>query len=201
MEETILNAVERTMQPKQCREAGFTPGVLYGDSVTNAITVQFDSAALKKVIAVHGANAKVWVNHGGAKKFGFIKEVQKHPVSAKVIHIDVFLISQDHEVKMQIPITFEGRDNLDGVLLQIHKSEVEVLGKPALMPESLVVDVSAMVLGDTITSKNFTLDKQIKITDSEDEVYGAITPLRELEPEPETVVAVEPETAVEAAAE
>ena len=194
MEETILNAAERTMEPKQCREAGFTPGVLYGDSVTNAISVQFETAALKKVIAAHGSNAKVFVNHGGSKKFGFIKEVQKHPVSAKITHIDVFLISQDHEVKMQIPITFEGRDSLDGVLLQVHKSEIDVLGKPALIPESVVVDVSTMVLGDTITIENFNLDKEIKITDSENEVYGAIMPLRELEPEPETVVAVEPAT-------
>lgn len=200
MEETILNAVERTMQPKRCREAGFTPGVLYGDSVTNAITVQFETAALKKVIATHGWNAKVWVKYGGNKKFGFIKEVQRHPVSATVIHIDVFLVSQDHEVSMQIPIIFEGRDSLDNMLLQVHKSEIEVLGKVALIPESVVVDLSTMALGDTITSKNFNLDKQLKITDSENEVYGIITPLRELAEEPETVVEVEAEaeTATEA---
>ena len=197
MEETILDAVERTMQPKRCREAGFTPGVLYGDSVTNAITVQFETAALKKILATHGSNAKVWVKYGGNKKFGFVKEVQRHPVTAKVTHIDVFLVSQDHEVKMQIPITFEGRDSLDNVQLQVHKSEIEVLGKAALMPEAVVVDVSTMALGDTITSKNFNLDKQLKITDSEKEVYGIITPLRELAEEPEAVVAAEPETEAE----
>ena len=201
MEETILNAVERTMQPKSCREAGFTPGVLYGDSVTDAITVQFETAALKKILATHGSHAKVWVNYGGNKKFGFVKEVQRHPVTAKVSHIDVFLVSQDHEIRMQIPITFEGRDSLDNVQLQVHKSEVEVFGKAALMPDAVVVDVSTMVLGDTITSKNLNLDKQIKITDSENEVYAIITALRELEEEPETVVAVEAETTTTAEAE
>jgi large subunit ribosomal protein L25 len=198
MEETILDAVERTMQPKRCREAGFTPGVLYGDSVTNAITVQFETAALKKILATHGSNAKVWVKYGGNKKFGFVKEVQRHPVTAKVTHIDVFLVSQDHEVKMQIPITFEGRDSLDNVQLQVHKSEIEVLGKAALMPEAVVVDVSTMVLGDTITSVNFNLDKQLKITDSENEVYGIITVLRELAVEPEAVVVAETTTEAEA---
>jgi large subunit ribosomal protein L25 len=198
MEETILDAVERTMQPKRCREAGFTPGVLYGDSVTNAITVQFETAALKKILATHGSNAKVWVKYGGNKKFGFVKEVQRHPVTAKVTHIDVFLVSQDHEVKMQIPITFEGRDSLDNVQLQVHKSEIEVLGKAALMPEAVVVDVSTMALGDTITSVNFNLDKQLKITDSENEVYGIITVLRELAVEPEAVVVAETTTEAEA---
>jgi len=198
MEEIILDAVERTMQPKRCREAGFTPGVLYGDSVTNAITVQFETVALKKILATHGSNAKVWVKYGGNKKFGFVKEVQRHPVTAKVTHIDVFLVSQDHEVKMQIPITFEGRDSLDNVQLQVHKSEIEVLGKAALMPEAVVVDVSTMVLGDTITSVNFNLDKQLKITDSENEVYGIITVLRELAVEPEAVVVAETTTEAEA---
>lgn len=189
MEETILTAVERTMEPKQCRAAGFTPGVLYGDSVTNAISVQFETAELKKVIAAHGWNAKVWVDFGGNRKFGFIKEVQRDSVTSRVIHIDVFLVSQDHEVTLQIPIIFEGRDNLDNVLLQIYKSEIEVTGKAILMPESLVVDVSGMVLGDTIISENFKLDKQLTLTENENEIYGIITPLPEIVEEPETVVA------------
>ena len=196
MEVTYLTAVDRTMKPKQCRETGFTPGVLYGDGVLNGITVQFETAELKKVIATHGSNAKVWVNYGGNKKFGFIKQVQRHPVSATVIHIDVFLVSQDHKVSMQIPITFDGRDSLDNVLLQVYKSEIEVLGKVTLMPDAVVVDVSTMVLGDTITSKNFKLDTQLKITESENEVYGVITPLPLLVKEPEAVVAPEMATAV-----
>lgn len=197
MEETILNAVERTMRPKQCRKAGFTPGALYGDSVTSAISVQFETAALNKVLATHGSNAKVWVKYGNNKKFGIIKEVQRHPVSAKVIHTDVYLVSQDHEVRMQIPITFEGRDNLNNALLQVHKSEIEVIGKATLMPDTVVVDVSKITVGDTITAKNFNLDKQLKITDSEDEVYGIIAPLRELTEEPEPVVVAVTETETE----
>lgn len=197
MEETILNASERTMKPKQCRKAGYTPGVLYGDTVTNAIAVQFETAVLRRVLAGHGSNAKVWVTYDGTKKFGFIKEVQRHPVSAKVTHIDVFLVSQDHEVKMQIPITFEGRDSLENVLLQVYKPEIEVYGNPALMPDTAVVDVSAMVQGDTITAKNFNFDIQIKITDSENEVYGVITPLKESSKEPETVVVAETTTKAE----
>lgn len=194
MEVTYLNAVDRIMKPKQCRETGFTPGVLYGDGVSNAISVQFETAELKKVIATHGSNARVWVNHGGNKKFGFIKEVQRDPVSASVIHIDVFHVSQDHEVNMQIPITFEGRDSLDNLLLQVYKSEVEVLGKLTMMPEAIVVDVATMLLGDTITSENFKLDAQLKITESENEVYGIITLLPVLVEEPEVVVAEETST-------
>ncbi|MFZ3102692.1 MAG: hypothetical protein WA131_10645 [Desulfitobacteriaceae bacterium] len=92
---------------------------------------------------------------------------------------------------MPIPITFEGRDSLANMLFQVYKSGMEVLGKAALIPDTVIVDVSTMALGDTITSKNFNLDKQIKITDSENEVYGIITPLREMAKESATVVATE----------
>ena len=200
MEETILNAVVRTMDPKQCRVAGFTPGVLYGDSITNAISVQFESGDLKRIIASHGARAKVWVNLGEDKKFGFIKELQRDPVTLKLIHTDIFIVSQDHEVKMLIPIDFEGRENLDNVMLQVQKPEIEVMGKAVLMPDSVTVDVSNLVLGDTITAKSFTLDQQIKVTDSEDEVYATITTIKELAEVPETVV-VATEDGAEANAE
>ncbi|MDD2233757.1 MAG: 50S ribosomal protein L25 [Desulfitobacteriaceae bacterium] len=197
MEETILNASERTMKPAQCRKAGYTPGVLYGDTLTNTLSVQFETAGLRKVLAGHGSNAKVWVMYDGAKKFGFIKEVQRHPVTARVTHIDVFLVSQDHEVKMQIPITFEGRDSLENLLLQIYKPVIEVFGTPALIPNTAVVDVSEMVPGDTITAKNFNFDKQLIITDSEDEIYAVITTLKESLIEPETEVVDETTTETE----
>lgn len=188
MEETIVNAVVRTMDPKQCRAAGYTPGVLYGDSITNAISVQFESGDLKRIIANHGSRAKVWVNFGKDKKFGFIKELQRDPLTLKLIHTDIFIVSQDHEVKMLIPIDFEGRENLDNVMLQVLKPEIEIMGKAVLMPDSVMVDISNLVLGDTVTAKSFTFDKQLTIIDHEDEVYATITAIRELDEVPETVV-------------
>lgn len=58
-----------------------------------------------------------------------------------------------------------------------------------MIPQTVVVDVSAMVLGDTITSSSFNLDKQLKINESENEIYGVIIPLRELIEEEAEVVA------------
>jgi len=180
MAETILDAAVRTLKPNKIRESGFVPGVLYGDSVAQTTPVQFEALALRKVLADHGANAKVWVNHDGSKKFGFIREVQRAVITGKVIHIDVQLISQDHEVKLLLPITFKGKETLDhkNLVLQVYKSEIEVLGRADLMPDLVVVDVSDKGLGETITASDFDLDGQLKIQDKEDEVYGIITALK-----------------------
>ena len=182
MEEIILEAIERVKQSGKFKEIGFVPGVLYGDSVTGATSVKFDTIALKKVIARHGSNAKVWIKYDNNKEFGFIKEVQKDAISGNITHIDVQIVAKDHEIKLQLPIVFKGDDSLKNIQLQlqVYKSEINVSGKMALMPDAIYVDVSEKKLGDTITLKDFDLDKQINVIENEDEVYGAIINLKVL---------------------
>jgi large subunit ribosomal protein L25 len=190
MEEILLQAIERNEQSGKFKENGFTPGVLYGDSVTAATSVKFDALALKKVIANHGSNAKVWIKLNDSKKFGIIKAIQKNPLTGNIIHVDVQIVSKDHELKLQIPIVFQGEDDLKQNLLQLHvnKSEITVLGKMDLMIDAIYVDVSEKKLGDTITVNDFNLDKQLKINEKEDVIYATIINLKIAE-EP-----VEPET-------
>lgn len=175
MEEVILKAEERIEKPRQVRKEGFIPGVLYGAGA-EATSVKFEANALKKILTRHGSNAKIWVDLNNTKKFGFIKEVQKHPVEGKVIHIDVQMVSQDQEIKFQLPITYTGTEELEKrqLLLLTTKFEVEVVGKTNLMPNLVVVDVSNKEVGDTITFQDFALDEQIKNNDGEDEIYAII---------------------------
>jgi large subunit ribosomal protein L25 len=181
MEKIILNAFERTAQHKKLREEGFIAGVIYGDSVKGATAVKFEEASLKKILSKHGSNAKVWIKYGEEMKFGFIKEIQRHAVTAKITHIDVQLVSKNHEVKLQLPIVFKGEESLKSKLLQmqIHKSEIDVFGRMDLMPDVVNIDMSEKKLGDTITIKDFNLDKEIKVNDKEDEIFAAIIQLKE----------------------
>jgi large subunit ribosomal protein L25 len=175
MEEIILKTMTRSEKPKKVRNAGFIPGVLNGPGTTST-SVQFEAVALNKIIARHGMNAKIWVELDAEKKFGFIKEVQKHPVEGKIIHIAIQLVSKDQEVKMQLPITFHGHAELEHRLLQlqVYKSEVEVSGKAASMPDVVVVDVSEKESGENITAVDLHLPPEIKILDSEHEIYAII---------------------------
>lgn len=189
MEEIILKALARSEKPKQVRNAGFIPGVLNGPGTTST-SVKFESVALNKIIAKHGTNAKLWVMLGDEKKFGFIKEVQKHPVEGKVIHIAIQLVSKDQDVKMTLPISFRGHVELEHRLLQVqvYKSEIEVSGKAELMPDEAVVDVSEKESGANITAVDFHLPSEVKILDPEHEIYAIIKAVKEeVVEEPEEV--------------
>jgi large subunit ribosomal protein L25 len=197
MEQVILNALERTTSNKKFNEDGFIAGVTYGDGSTDATSVKFELVPLRKILVKHGSNAKVVVKYGEEEKTGFIKEIQRHPVTAKITHIDVQLVSKDHEIKLQLPISYKGEENLSSqrLQLQVQKPEIDVFGKMAIMPDVLSVDVSQMALGDSITIKNFDLNKEIRVTDKEDEVYASITQMKEEVEEVVEEVVATPEAA------
>lgn len=182
MVENILNAFERSIEHKKFKESGFIAGVIYGDGVIKSEPVKFEEVPLRKILMSHGSNAKIWIKSGQDKKYGFIKEIQRHPVTAKIIHVDVQLVSSDHEIKLLLPIVFKGEESLTANLLQfkVYKSDIDVTGKMALLPDSVTIDLSEKILGDSITIKDFALDKQIKINDKPDEVYAVVTALQEL---------------------
>lgn len=176
MEETILNAIERVKQSGKFKEKGFVPGVLYGDSIAVAKPVKFRAAALNETLTRHGSNAKVEINYNDSVKSGFIKEVQRNAISGAITHVDVQIVSKDQQIKLRIPVIFKGEDvlGLKQLQLQVYKADVSVLGMMNLMPDALYVDVSNMKLDDSITVRNFDLDKQIKVNEKEDAVYGVI---------------------------
>lgn len=196
MNPTTLDAFERILTKKKFNEEGFIAGVIYGDKVNGAKSVKIEVEPLIKILKKHGSNAKVWIKYGEEKKFGFVKEIQRHPVSANITHIDLQIVSIDHEVKLQLPITFSGEENLiDNLLeLKIYKTEMDVFGTMAVMPDYVTVDVADRKLGDSVTIKDFVLDEKIKVTDEEDEVYAAVIARKEQAEDEEVIV----EPAVEA---
>jgi large subunit ribosomal protein L25 len=177
MNDIILEATARA--DGKFRESGFVPGILYGDGIEAASAVKFEEKALNRFIGSYGNNAKLWINFNNSKKFGFIKEVQRKNLTRNISHIDVQIVSKDHEIKMQIPIIFIGEDILKTkqLKLQVYKTEITVFGKIALIPDSIEVDVTEMKQGDAITLSNFGLDKLLKI-ENDDAVYGTIINLR-----------------------
>jgi large subunit ribosomal protein L25 len=179
MEKIILKAVKRTESPKKVRNTGFIPGVL-NEHDTTSTPVQFDGASLSKILIKHGPNAKLWVEMGTKKRFGFIKEVQKHPVEGKVLHVSIQLLAKDEAIKMHLPLQFHGIEQLTHRSLRLHvvKTDIEVEGNATLMPDAIAVDVSERHLDDTVTAAEFHLPADIRISDAKDQIYAVIKAAR-----------------------
>ena len=121
-----------------------------------------------------------------------VKEQQRHPVRGELIHIDCHEVDLTQEIQADVSIELEGAEDAPGVkeggVLEHVTREVTVEALPAAIPESLSVDVSEMVIGDTIQLSVLTPPEGVVlIADNPDEVtIATLNPPRvEEEPEPE----------------
>ena len=144
--------------------------------------VQFEPLAVDKLVAHHGSHATVWIELGKEKKFGLITELQRHPVSRTIIHIDIKLIDANEEIKIVLPINFQGREEIEHKVLQlqVYRSEVEVQCKANELPDMITAEVSEKELGDNITVEDFEVPEGIEILDDPEEIYAVVKPVREM---------------------
>ena len=189
MDKTILKASKRTEKPNELRRTGFLPGVLYGKSFENAISIKFEESFFNKIINAHGPNAKLEVELDGKNHFGYIKQLQRNCLNGKVIHADIHAFSREDKIKVKLPISFSGTSKLEQkqLLLHINKDRVNVFGKAGSIPEYITVQVDELELGANIKIEDLNLSEDIKVLDSEDEVYASVAEIKklkvELEPE------------------
>lgn len=201
MEEIELTAESREMlgsgESRRIRRDGFVPAVLYGVD-TKPAHLKVPAANLHKVIA-GGENILIKLKVGGKADTVMIKEVQHNPIEGEITHIDFYRVSMKQEVEVKVPVDItgdaKGVKEKGGVLEQILR-EIEVKCLPGDMPHSIVVDVSGLDIGDTISAEQLKIPNKVKLVTAADAlVVGVISPtvLKEEKPEEEVAAAAEPE--------
>jgi large subunit ribosomal protein L25 len=177
---SVIEAFDREGKLDRAERNSFIQGVIYGEGLKNGKSVKFNTTALQKIINKHGSSAKVWVKTGADQKIGVIREIQKEPVSGRICHVDIQIISMDHDLKIKIPIIFHGKNSLESkrLFLQVLKSEINISGNPQSIPESAVVNLEGKGANYSVTSKDLNLDSSIVIHEPDTEIFAIITEIR-----------------------
>jgi large subunit ribosomal protein L25 len=89
------------------------------------------------------------------KRNVMIKEMQKHPVSQQLLHLDLYEVTMDHKLKVMVPVVTTGKSvGVEmGGMLQIIRRELEVLSLPDQIPENITVDITDLDIGDSFHVK------------------------------------------------
>ena len=90
-----------------------------------------------------------------------IQDIQFHPVSEKILHIDFFQLFENKEINMTIPVKFSGNApgvRLEGGLLFKNKRKLYVKALPKNLPDFISVDISNLNLNDKVTIQNLLND-------------------------------------------
>lgn len=141
---------------RSLRRAGQTPGVVYGAG-DEPTALSLDTKELTQALFhIHRRNAVVNLdiddNGKSVKKNVLIREVQVHPVKEHVVHADFSVVALDKEQVFNVPVNYTGKaKGVDlGGELSVHFPTVPMKGKPLDIPDELVVDVSALNIGDSL---------------------------------------------------
>lgn len=125
------------------RQKNFVPGVLYGKGEETE-HIQVDNRIFERVYRSAGTSTLIDLELEGSIAPVLIKEVQIHPFKNQYLHVDFLKLDMDQTVKLTIPITLVGRDNIkekEGILMQ-HLDEIEIECLPNNIPQSIEVNVS-----------------------------------------------------------
>lgn len=131
------------------------PGVVYGgDQPSVYFSIEYRHVA--KAIQAEAFYSQILELVIGKKKERVVlRELQRHPASDKVLHIDFLRISEDRAINISVPIHYLNEENCHGVKLQsgvISKNltEVEVSCLPKDLPEFIPIDLEHVEIGTTI---------------------------------------------------
>jgi large subunit ribosomal protein L25 len=175
---------------RRLRREGLVPGIVYGQG-GEARPFQIPARELRTVLG-EGQNLFDLELDGSKAIPVVIKEEQHHPVRGEITHFDCLEVRLDEEIQSEVPIELEGSDQAPGVkeggVLEHVTREVTVEALPTEIPEQITVDVSEMVIGDTVSLATVTPPSGTKfmVDEPEEITIATLSPPRvEEEPEPE----------------
>jgi large subunit ribosomal protein L25 len=134
---------------KALRNAGAVPCVLYGGS--QPVHFSADERAFKTL--VYTPNAHTVVIELGDKSFNAIlQDIQVHPVTDKILHIDFFQLFDDKEVTIEVPVKVTGVS--PGVLLggdlRLNTRRLKVKATPKNLPDFIEANISELQMGNKL---------------------------------------------------
>ena len=176
---------------KKLRTEFLVPAVVYGLG-NPSINLEVGYNEFVKVFREAGENTLVTLNFDGKSKKVLVKDMQKDPVSGKVIHASFLEVNLKVKIKAMIPVVVTG-DEESPVLksgtgvLNLIKQEIEVEALPTDLPHSFNVDVSSLEnIGDEIKVSALEFDRsKVELVDltEEDLILNIDAPQEEVEEE------------------
>ncbi len=142
------------------------PGVFYTSSGEN-VMVQAQTLPFEKLYenVGHTTVFNLEIEDQGKKTTHpvLIWQVQRHPYKNCFLHIDYYGVDLDKEVKVDVPVEFVGtaKGVKLGGLLETYRENVRLASKPLNMPKKIVVDVSALDIGDSINVGDLKLPEGV----------------------------------------
>ncbi len=187
-------------EARRLRARGRIPAVVYGAEKGKAVEIAVDPRMLLRILhSESGVNTLIGLHLAGGDTRVLVKEYQLDPIDHKLLHADFYQVAMDKTLTVTVPVVLKGEakgvKQQGGIVDFVHREiEIEVL--PGDIPESIMVDISELMLHEGLRVRDVqTEGSQWTATSDPDMMIVHVVP-----PRAEEVVAVVDVVAVGAVA-
>lgn len=145
---------------RRARMAGQIPAVVYGPEV-DPIPVAVEERAFRASMKTATSSSILNLTLDGKETKAVVRDLQRDPITNRVLHIDFHAISMNRPINVAVPIQFTGEPigvKVDGGIMQTTMRELEISCLPTNIPDELIIDVSELGIGDSIHVKDVELE-------------------------------------------
>ena len=178
MENLQVNQREKKTRhsSRQCRRKGLVPGVIYGKGINNFL-FEIGELELNHALSVTGEHGLLNINSQEGSLNTLIKEVQRDPVTRKVLHIDLEKVEGNEEIETVVPINYVGEEyinKLDAVL-QKNLDSIKVKCSPSNIPKGVNLNVGRAKPGDQFKIADVEFGNEITVVDDLNSIVASVS--------------------------
>tara|TARA_B110000014_G_scaffold256749_1_gene240298 strand:+ start:1529 stop:2203 length:675 start_codon:yes stop_codon:yes gene_type:complete len=159
---------------KELRKQDGIPGIYYSHDSKESIPFTISQKILHEALK---SDTQVYqITVGGKDRDVIIKSAQYHPVSDKMVHIDLYGVRMDQKVTVKIPIILIGQAEgiRSGGILNQALTELEVSCLPSNIPQNVEIDISNLDIGDSIRIEQVSVPENVEIEGELDLLIASI---------------------------
>lgn len=165
----ILDTIERdsygSSSAKKLRRQGMVPANFYFHG-SGSLNLAIDRKTLQ--LALQSGQHIFVINVGKKKQHVQIKELQYHPVTDDIMHVDLMGFKMTEKISITVPLVIVGEApgvKLGGILTQ-NLNLLDIYCLPADIPENIEVDISTLDVGQHISVSDLVVAENIEIQSS-----------------------------------
>lgn len=186
-----------TCRKLRCKDQ--LPVVLYGPEYKHGLAGTVSARAVTPVAnSSHRETTLIELDFAdGGSASALIRDVQRHPLTRRILHVDFYQVLKGHKIKVEVPIRVVNEELCkgikdDGGVLVFGERFILVEVQPSDIPEEIVVDAQNLNVGDEIFVKDLALPEGVAAVTEADLLVLHVEPPKE---EAEEAPAADAETA------
>ncbi len=153
---------------RAARREDLVPGVLYGGKLDPVAITLRGNEVRKALLTGNFISNMMELDHEGKRQKVIARDVQFHPVSDKVIHVDLFRVDDNTKINVEVAVRFVNEADAPGMkrggVLNIVRHSVELLVPAGNIPDAIEADLTGLDIGDSVHISAIKLPKGAKPT-------------------------------------